>query len=793
MSWLKKYVPIDCDIKTYIHEMTMSGTNVESYEELGAEINNVVVGKITSIQPHPNADRLVITMVDVGTETLQIVTGATNISEGDIVPVALHGSTLADGVKIKKGKLRGIESNGMLCSVEELGFKKGEILDAPEDGIYIFKENIPLGSDIKPYFGLDDTVVEYEITSNRSDCYNVLGVAREAAATFKKPFLYPKIKVTENDENVQDYVKIHVKNTELCPRYTARVIKNVTLKPSPKWMQKCLLSSGVRPINNIVDITNYVMLEMGQPLHAFDLKKLAGPEIIVRNAEEGETFVTLDEQERKLDPSMLLITDKEKTVAIAGIMGGENSKVTEDTTTLLLESANFDGANIRRTSKKLGLRTDASGKFEKGLDPNIAVEALNRAAQLIQELGAGEIVGGILDSYPNPRETWKVTYEPESINRLLGTDISHEEMIDIFKGIECMVDPEKKIVIPPTFRPDLLLEADLAEEVARFYGYDRIPTTLATGTPTVGKKNHKQQIEDLTRSVMESQGFYEALSYSFESPKVFDWILLSKDHPLRQGIRIANPLGEDFSMMRTTPINGMLQSLSTNYNRRNEQVRLYELAKIYLAKSLPLEELPDERVQLTFGMYGEVDFYDAKGAIETFFEKMYIAKEIEYVPEQELPWMHPGRCAKILLQGENIGYVGEIHPKVAENYSINTRVYLGVVDLPKVIEKATMDRNYVPLPKFPAMVRDLALLVKDDIPVREIEKMIEQRGGKLLESYELFDVYQGQQIKKGYKSVAYSLVFRDPDRTLKEEEINKVMKKILHGLETELEIRLRDM
>lgn len=792
MSWLKEYVPLDCDIKTYIDAMTLSGTKVESYEELGAEIKKVVVGKIVSIQPHPDADKLVITNIDIGTETLQIVTGANNISEGDIVPVALHGSTLPGGIKIKKGKLRGIESNGMLCSVEELGFEPKDIPDAPEDGIYIFQEELPLGSDVKPFFGLDDIVVEYEITSNRPDCYSILGVAREAAATFKKTFQYPKIEVKENEEKIEDFAQIRIDNTGLCPRYAARVVKNVKINPSPKWMQKYLLASGIRPINNIVDITNYVMLEMGQPLHAFDLNKLAGDQIIVRNAREKETFVTLDEIERTLDASMLVIADGEKPVAIAGIMGGENSKVTEDTQTLLLESANFDGTNIRLTSKKLGLRTDASSKFEKGLDPNLVIEALNRAAQLIEQLGAGEIVGGILDSYPNPRKSLTISYDPESINRLLGTEISHEEMVDILKRIQCQVDPEKKIVIPPTFRSDLLIEADLAEEIARFYGYDRIPTTLATGTPTVGKETHKQKIEEMTRNVMEAQGFYESLSYSFESPKVFDWLLLSQDHPLRQGIRIANPLGEDFSVMRTTPLHGMLQCLSTNYNRRNEAVRLYELAKIYLAKSLPLQELPDERVQLTFGMYGEEDFYDAKGVVETFFERFHLTKQVEYISEHNLPWMHPGRCAAIHLDGEEVGYVGEIHPKVLKQYSIDSRVYIGVVDLPKVIDKATMERSYTPLPKFPAMVRDLALLVKEEIPVREIEKMIEQRGGKLLESYELFDVYQGEQVKIGHKSVAYSLLFRDKERTLTEEEINKIMKKILHGLETELEVRLRE-
>lgn len=793
MSWLKQYVDIECDIKSYVEAMSLSGSNVETYEELGKEINNVVVGKILSIDPHPDADKLVVTQIDVGTETIQIVTGATNIAVGDFVPVALHGSTLAGGLKIKKGKLRGVVSNGMLCSLDELGFDPADFPEAPEDGIYIFQQELPLGADIKPYLGIDDIVVEYEITSNRPDCFSVLGIAREAAATFRKPFLYPEVQVKENDEQVENYAKVTIENSELCPRYTARVVKNVKVGPSPAWMQQRLRSAGMRPINNIVDITNYVMLEMGQPLHAFDLSQLAGNQIIVRNAKEGETFVTLDEVERKLDSSMLLIADGEKAVAIAGVMGGENSKVTESTQALLLESANFNGTNIRLTSKKLGLRTDASSKFEKGLDSELCVEVINRAAQLIVELGAGEVVGGVIDVYPKTKAPIEISYEPKRINALLGTQISHEEMIDILERLECQVDSDKKVVVPPSFRPDLLIEADLIEEIARLYGYDKIPTTLASGTPTVGKQTHKQQIEDRTRTLMEAQGFHESMSYSFESPKVFDMLLLPENHPLRQGIRIANPLGEDFSVMRTTPLHGMLQSLSINYNKRNEDVRLYELATVYLPKSLPLEELPEERIQLTFGMYGKSDFYDAKGVVETFFEQLALTSHIEYAVQTNLPWMHPGRCAAILLEGKEIGYVGEIHPKVRELHDIDTRVYMGVVDLPAVIEKVSTKRTYVSLPRYPAMIRDLALLVKEEVLVRMIEKIIEKHGGNLLESYELFDVYQGQQIEKGYKSVAYSFVFRDRERTLTEEEVNQVMTKILKALETELEATRREI
>jgi phenylalanyl-tRNA synthetase beta chain len=792
MQWLKDYAPIDCDIVTFTDKMTMSGSKVEGYEELAKEITNVVVGKILKIEQHPDADKLVVTKVDVGEEEpIQIVTGAKNVSEGDYIPVALNGATLAGDLKIKKGKLRGVESNGMMCSVEEIGLSVEDVPDAPEDGVYIFDKEYELGMDVKKLFGLDDTVVEYEITSNRPDCFSIVGIAREAAATFNTEFKYPEIKVEEIGEDANDYASVEIKEETLCPRYASRIVKNVKVEPSPKWMREKLLSCGIRPINNIVDITNFVMLELGQPMHAFDLDKLEDNKVIVRLAKDNEKIMTLDSEERNLDSSMLVIADTNKPVAIAGVMGGEETKVSENTKTLLFEAANFEGTNIRFTSKKLGLRSDSSAKFEKYLDPNNVEEAINRACQLINMLGAGEVVSNMIDVYPNKREEKVIEYSADSINKLLGTDLSNEEMIRIFEKVEIKVDKENGKVTVPTFRPDVEREADLAEEVARFYGYDNIPVTLATGTPTVGKKNYKQKIEDITRIVMENCGISEAMTYSFESPKVFDKIKLDENDKLRKAVTIANPLGEDFSIMRTTTINGMLTALSTNYNRRNEQASLYELSYIYLPNDMEYKELPDERMQLAIGMYGDVDFYHVKGVVETLLERLGIYEGYEYDPNSSINYLHPGRQAKITINTKELGIIGEVHPDVADNYSIDARAYVAVIDMPTLVKKADLERSYKPLAKYPAVNRDLALLAKDDILVGQIEAIIKQRGGKILEGIKLFDVYTGSQIEDGYKSIAFNLTFRAADRTLKEKEISKTMKKILNGLETMLDVKLR--
>ena len=801
LSWIKAYVPeLDVTAQEYTDAMTLSGTKVEGYEELDADLDKIVVGQIDKIEKHPDADKLIICQVNVGAETVQIVTGAPNVKEGDKIPVVLDGGRVAGGhepgqrvvggIKIKKGKLRGVESAGMMCSIEELGSNREMYPEAPEYGIYIFPEDTEVGADAVELLGLHDVVFEYEVTSNRVDCYSVVGIAREAAATFRKEFVPPVVTAVGNDEDVNDFIKVTVEDPDLCPRYTARVVKNIKIGPSPKWMQRRLASVGIRPINNLVDITNYVMEEYGQPMHAYDLDTIAGGQIVVRRAKENETFVTLDGQERKLDESVLMICDGEKSVGIAGIMGGENSMITDDVHTMLFEAACFDGTNIRKSSKKVGLRTDASGKFEKGLDPNNAEAAMNRACQLIEEMGAGEVVGGMVDVYSKKKEPVRVPFDADEINGLLGTNISKEEMLSYFKKIDLEYDEASNEVIAPTFRHDLFRMADLAEEVARFYGYDNIPTTLPRGEATTGKLSFKLRVEEIARDIAEFCGFSQGMTYSFESPKVFDKLLIPSDSPLRNTVDIMNPLGEDYSIMRTTSLNGMLTSLATNYNRRNKNVRLYELGNIYLPKSLPLTELPEERMQFTLGMYGDGDFFSMKGVVEEFFEKIGLHKKETYDPNAGKPYLHPGRQANIIYDGVVVGYLGEVHPDVADTYGIGTKAYVAVLDMPEITKRATFDRKYTGIAKFPAVTRDISMVMPKEILVGQVEEVIEKKGGAYLESYALFDLYEGAQIKEGYKSVAYSIVFRAKDKTLEEAEISQAMGKILAGLE-ELGIELR--
>ncbi len=801
LSWIKAYVPeLDVTAQEYTDAMTLSGTKVESYVETDADLDKIVVGQIEKIEKHPNADKLVICQVNVGHETVQIVTGAANVFEGAKIPVVLDGGQVAGGhepgqrvpggIKIKKGKLRGVESRGMMCSIEELGSDRNMYPEAPENGIYIFHDDVEVGADAVEVLGLHDVVFEYEITSNRVDCYSVVGIAREAAATFDKAFCPPVVTATGNAEDVNDYVKVSVENTELCPRYCARVVKNIKIGPSPEWMQRRLASVGIRPINNLVDITNYVMEEYGQPMHAYDLDTLAGHQIVVKNAKDGETFVTLDGQERALDQDVLMICDGEKAVGIAGIMGGENSMITDDVHTVLFEAACFDGVNIRKSAKRIGLRTDASGKFEKGLDPNNAMEAINRACQLAEEMGAGEAVGGAVDVYAKKREPVRVPFDAAKINRMLGTEIPEEQMLGYFKKLDLGYDPETKEVIAPTFRQDLFRLADLAEEVARFYGYDHIPTTLPDGESTTGKLPFKLRVEQTAREIAEFCGFSQGMCYSFESPKVYDKLRIPADSPVRQAIEIMNPLGEDYSIMRTLPLNGMLTSLATNYNRRNKNVRLYELGNIYLPKSLPLTELPEERMQFTLGMYGDGDFFTMKGVIEEFFEKIGMKGRESYDPNAGRTYLHPGRQANIVYDGKVVGYLGEVHPDVADSYGIGDRAYVAVIDMPEILEYATYDRKYTGIAKYPAVTRDISMVVPKQILVGQIEEVIAKRGGKYLESYELFDLYEGAQIRRGFKSVAYSIVFRAKDRTLEEADVASAMEKILKGLE-DLGIELR--
>lgn len=801
LSWIKAYVPdLDVTAQEYTDAMTLSGTKVEGYEKLDADLDKIVIGQIEKIEKHPDADKLIICQVNVGTETVQIVTGAPNVKEGDKVPVVLDGGRVAGGhepgqrvaggIKIKKGKLRGVESCGMMCSIEELGSDRNMYPEAPEYGIYIFGDDAVVGESAIKALGLDDVVFEYEITSNRVDCFSVVGIAREAAATFGKEFHPPVVTPTGNDEDVNDYIKVRVENTDLCPRYCARVVKNIKIGPSPKWMQRRLASVGIRPINNLVDITNYVMEEYGQPMHAYNLDTIAGHQIVVRNAEKGEKFVTLDGQEREMDDSVLMICDGEKAVGIAGIMGGENSMITDHVQTMLFEAACFDGTNIRKSSKKVGLRTDASGKFEKGLDPNNAQAAIDRACQLVEEMGAGEVVGGMVDVYGKKKEPVRVPFDADAINALLGTDIPEADMLGYFEKIGLEYDADAKEVIAPTFRHDLFRLADLAEEVARFYGYDNIPTTLPSGEATTGKLSFKNRVEDVAKDIAEFCGFSQGMTYSFESPKVFDKLLLDEDDVLRQAIPIMNPLGEDYSIMRTISLNGMLTSLATNYNRRNKNVRLYEMGNIYLPKSLPLTELPDERMQFTLGMYGEGDFFSMKGIVEEFFEKVGLHKKETYDPNAGKNFLHPGRQANIIYEGRVVGYLGEVHPQVADNYGIGERAYVAVIDMPEIVELATFDRKYEGIAKYPAVSRDISMVVPKEILVGQIEEVIEKKGGAYLESYKLFDLYEGAQIKPGFKSVAYSITFRAKDRTLEEADVSAAMKKILKALE-EMGIELR--
>jgi phenylalanyl-tRNA synthetase beta chain len=832
LSWLKSYIPdLEVTPQEFSDAMTLSGTKVEGYEATDADLDNIIVGRILKIERHPDADKLVVCQVDVGKETVQIVTGATNVAEGQLIPVVLDGGKVAGGhepgtkveggVKIKKGKLRGVESCGMMCSIEELGSTKEMFPESPDNGIYIFSEDAGVnpGDDAIEALGLHDAVVEFEVTSNRPDCFSILGIAREAAATFNKKFNPPVVPESTSGGEVDNYIKVRVDNPTLCPRFCGRVVRNVKIEPSPAWLRRRLASVGIRPINNIVDITNYIMEEYGQPMHAYDLRTIENHEIIVRNAADGETFVTLDGQERTLDCSMLMICDGKKPVGLAGIMGGENSMITDDVSEVLFEAACFDGTNVRKSAKKVGLRTDASGKFEKGLDPNNSKAAIDRACQLVEKLSAGEVVEGIVDVYENVNEPVAVGFDEVKINALLGTDIAKADMLAIFEKLELVYRPETNDVKIPTFRQDVKCLADLAEEVARFFGYDKIPTTLPGGESLIGKLSRKLQVEEDLRAVALANGFSQGMTYSFESPKVFEKLLMPHEAPLRNAIEIQNPLGEDFSIMRTLPVNGILQSLGTNYNHRNKNVRLFELATVYIPEKLPLSELPDERVELVLGSYGEGDFYDMKGVVEEIIEASGMSGKIFYENDSEhpYPFLHPGRQARILYRGRAnksdsakketaknpetqnpmqklvceyakrgliiLGYIGEVHPEVAENYEIGTKAYIAVLDMPLITERADSGRKYTPLAKYPAVLRDISMTVPKEIPAGEVEDIISRKGGSYLESVNLFDVYEGSQIKEGYKSMAYSLSFRSKEKTLAEAEITESMDRILKTLE----------
>lgn len=790
MKWLKDYVDIKVDAKAFADAMTMSGSKVETIEEMGKEIDKVVVGKIIKTEKHPDADKLTVAQVDVGTEVIQIVTGADNIKEGDYIPIALNGSTLPGGTKIKKGKLRGIESNGMMCSAQELGLDLENLPQEMLEGIYILEKEQPLGKDIKEVLGLNDSIIEFEITNNRPDCLSIFGIAREAAATFGEALKYPDMAIHENKEKVTDYLSVEVRNQEQCPRYAARVVKNVVIKESPGWLQERLIKAGMRPISNIVDITNYVMLELGQPMHAFDYDKLEHRKIIVRNAFPDEVIKTLDEVERKLSESMLVIGDGGKGSAIAGVMGSNDSEIEGSTKTIVFECANFEPVSTRLTSKKLGLRTEASSRFEKGVDTELINTALDRACHLVELLGAGEIVGGKIDIYPNPKKQRVMTLRTKRANDFIGVEISEDFIKKCLTSLEFGVEGHEVLNITvPTFRADVEGEADLLEEIARLYGYDKIPSVLMDTTFTQGSRSYTQKLKGMARTSLTAQGLYEVLTYSFVSPGVYDRINLNADNPLRNAIKLINPLGEDQSIMRTTIIPNMLDVISRNYNKKVAEGQFFELSRIYLTEKLPLEDMADERETLTIGMYGNVDFYDLKGVVENLLAELNIDNYKIQTSSHES--MHPGRTAELLIRNKKVGYIGEIHPDVLDNYDIPVRVYVAELDFEVLIELCSLTIKYKQLPKYPAVSRDIAVVVTEEITAGQIEDIIKGKGGKLVEEVKLFDIYRGSQITEGYKSMAYSITYRSDEKTLTEEDITKVHNKILNSLANQVGAALR--
>ena len=778
LNWLKEFVDTGCtDPREFSEKMTMSGSKVEGYTLTAEEIDKVVVGKVLEIEKHPDADKLVICQVDVGNETIQIVTGANNLTVGDLVPVALDGSTLPGGVKIKKGKLRGVVSNGMMCSLGELKLTQNDFPYAIENGIFVLQEECKPGDNIVDVLNLDDTIVEFEITPNRQDCLSVIGLAREAAVTFDKPLKLHKPVVKECGGDVNEYLKVEVKAPTLCTRYMARVVKDIKIEPSPLWLRERLRSMGVRPINNIVDITNYVMLEYGQPMHAFDYRFVKGNNIIVRTAENGEKITTLDDVERELTDKMLVIANDEGPMAIGGVMGGEYSGIMDDTTTIVFESACFYGASIRNTSRALALRTDASAKYEKGLDPQNCAEALDRACELIDILNCGNVVSGVIDVDNSNYTPATIKLEPEWINAFIGMDVSREKMVQILTDLDFKVDGD--IITVPSYRQDVLHKADIAEEIARFYGYDKIETTQLKGAVNA-KYTPEQKAEITINNTLLACGYSEISTFSFISPKFYDKMLVPADSPIRDSVRILNPLGEDTSIMRTFSLPSMMQVLATNYASRNMSAKLYEIATEYV--KVEGQELPNEPKKVIIGAYGEnYDYFDLKGAVEELIEALNI-KDFDIEPVSDIPWYHPGRCAKLMLGGDELGYLGEIHPVAVKNYGIGTKVYCATLDFETLFKHSGAEKIYHKMPRFPATSRDLALICDKDLPVVTMEKAIKNAAPKLIEQVNLFDVYTGNQVESGKKSVAYNIVLRACDRTLTDEETDGAIKKIFKAL-----------
>lgn len=820
IEWLKDYIDLDVTTEEFCDRMIMSGSNLETCEHFCEEMENVVVGKIEKIEKHPDADKLVVCMLNVGKEEpVQIVTGAQNVFEGALVPVALHKSRIPGplhgqpkqegGVKITKGKLRGVESFGMLCSAEELGFEDKVVPVAHKDGIWILEGDYEPGQDFAEALGLKQAVVDFEITPNRPDCLAMVGMAREASATFKKPFTYPDTDI--KDENgkgeTKDYVSVDIKNPESCKRYVARIVTDVKVEQSPWWLQKRLMYAGMRPINNIVDITNFVMLEYGQPIHAFDINQVKGGRIIVENAAEGEKFVTLDNNERTLTKDMLLIKDEERGIAIAGVMGGLNSEIEEDTTTIIVESANFSGDSVRATSKKLGLRTEASSRFEKGIDPNLCEAAADRVCRLIELIGAGKVCRGSVDNYPNPETAKTIDIRVDRINHVLGIDITREDMVSMLESLEIKVEGSGNVmtVTPPTVRQDLLEEEDYIEEVARLYGYDKLPVTLPKGNCEAGISDERA-LRDLTRNSLCGMGLNEIQTYSFVSPKGVDNVRIDEDSWERAFVKLINPLGEENSVMRTILTPNMMEVLARNYSRNIDKVKAFEIGNTFMANMLNEEELPDEQYSLCIGMYGKnEDFFSLKGIVEELLKVLGI-KGAVFEAESEYGVYHPGRCARIAVpsgrQGaedadilyDELGIMGEIHPDVAENYGMDgVRIYCCELMFDAIMRHADTEIVYTPLPKYPSTSRDIALLVDEDMAVGKIEEVIRKHGKKILENVKLFDVYRGKQVEEGKKSVAFTLTYRDKDKTLTDDEVAAVHNDVLNALKDKLNAVLREI
>jgi phenylalanyl-tRNA synthetase beta chain len=788
VKWLKDYVNVDINAKELGDRLTLSGSKVEEVITTGDEIQNVVTGKLMKIEPHPDAEKLVVCQLQIGEpELLQIVTGANNMKEQDIVPVALHGSSLPGGLKIKKGKLRGIVSNGMMCSEEELGIAG----DEPVHGLMILPEDTPIGADIKEVLGLTNAIIDFEITSNRPDCLSVVGIARETAATLGTTYKLPETYVaTEGQGNVSDLVAVEIKD-ELCRRYMARAITDVKIEPSPQWMQERLLDAGVRPINNIVDITNFVMLELGQPMHAFDKREITSGKIVVERAAAGEKFTTLDEVERELTPDVLCIKDDGKTIGLAGIMGGLDSEIKDDTKEVIFECANFEGTNIRVSAQKLGLRTEASSRFEKDIDANLIQLAMDRACHLVEKLNAGKVLQGTIDVYEKPVNEKTMAVDGHWINKFLGTEITVGEMKRYLDSLELKTTIQDNIleITVPTFRIDINIKEDIAEEIARLYGYDKIPSTKINISTEKGGKNLKQHKDDKVLSAMLASGLNQSISYAFMSPKAFDKINLEADNPLRNTVTIKNPLGEDYSVMRTTTLPSIMESLGRNYARNNEIARLFEMGKVYI----PLNngrELPDERNLLTVGMYGQSGYLELKGIVENLLDVLGV-ENYSFIRESNNVVFHPGKTAALMLKNEKVGVLGEIHPDVCDKFGLDVPAYAAELNLDILYANAKLDKKYKALPKYPAVSRDMALIVEDGILVQEIEDIIKKQGAPLVESVKLFDIYKGKQIPEGKKSIAYAIIYRKESSTLTDAEVNKVHDKILKTLEYRLGAQLR--